>query len=178
MKYATLKILTCFLLVAGVVACSDQKTDSDQAANVSEQPSNTKTIDIRKQLTVYKTPTCGCCGEWVDHVQGSGFKTDVVNQDTVAHVKDRFGIPANARSCHTAVSDSGYVFEGHVPAKYMEEFLAEAPAQASGLLVPAMPLGSPGMEVDDKFQPYRILQLNKDGSVQIYASITSYEQQF
>lgn len=175
MKLSILKLVPWLLCAVLLQACSDSDAPEGQSSAALEPPQK---IDIRDQLTVYKTPTCGCCGEWVTHVQGAGFHADVVNQDTVAHVKDRFDIPANARSCHTAVSDSGYVFEGHVPAKYMRQFLAEAPPNAQGLLVPAMPVGSPGMEVEDRFQPYRILQLNKDGSLQIYATVTNYEQQF
>ncbi len=176
MKYTVLRLMAVGLLALLAQACSDGEAPTEVSNNtgeVSPQP-----FDIRDQLTVYKTPSCGCCGDWVTHVMDSGFNADVVNQDTVAHVKDRFDIPSNARSCHTAVTDSGYVFEGHVPAKYMQAFLSDPPQQAVGLLVPAMPLGSPGMEVDDRFQPYRILQLNKDGTMEIFASVTSYAQQF
>lgn len=175
MNNAGLRSALVAVLLLTLLACSDSQTPESGANETSQAP---VVMDIRHQLTVYKTPTCGCCGEWVDHVLGAGFKADVVNQESVAHMKDRFEIPANARSCHTAVTDSGYVFEGHVPAKYMKQFLADAPSDAQGLLVPAMPLGSPGMEVEDRFQPYRILQLNKDGSLQIYANVTNYEQQF
>lgn len=130
------------------------------------------------QLTVYKTPSCGCCSAWVDHVQAGGFATDVVEQESVAHIKDRFGIPANARSCHTALSDEGLVFEGHVPARYIQEFLLQRQEGAVGLIVPAMPLGSPGMEVEDHFTPYTIFAMNDQGVLSPYARMTKYRDQF
>ena len=81
------------------------------------------------------------------------------------------------RTCHTAVTADGYVFEGHVPAKYMAQFLASPPAQAIGLAVPGMPVGSPGMEQQDKVMPYQVMQMNKDGTTEVYADITSAQQQ-
>jgi len=161
-------VITLVLLIG---ACSDEKEKPDQANTVANAVGMTK-------LTVYKTPACGCCGEWVDHVGQAGFKTDVVNQDSVAHIKDRFGIPRNARSCHTAITDEDLVFEGHVPAKYIREFLTERPSGARGLIVPAMPLGSPGMEYQDQFQPYTIFMMTQDGQLEPYAKVASYAQQF
>ena len=73
------------------------------------------------------------------------------------------------RSCHTAVTSDGYVFEGHVPAKYIAQFLANPPSEAIGLAVPGMPMGSPGMEYQNKFSPYQVMQINKDGSTAVYA---------
>ncbi|WP_369802079.1 DUF411 domain-containing protein [Microbulbifer sp. Q7] len=81
------------------------------------------------------------------------------------------------QSCHTSVSADGYVFEGHIPAKLIRQFLRNPPAGARGLAVPAMPLGSPGMEVGDRFTPYKVLQLNRDGSTSVYANIDHFEQQ-
>ena len=87
-------------------------------------------------------------------------------------------MPARYGSCHTGVSKDGFVFEGHVPARYIIQFLNNPPADARGLTVPAMPLGSPGMEYNDQFAPYEVLLLKKDGSVEVYAAVESYEQQF
>ena len=81
------------------------------------------------------------------------------------------------RSCHTAVTTDGFVFEGHVPAKYMAKFLENPPKGAIGLAVPGMPMGSPGMEYQNKFMPYQVMQLNKDGSTAVYADIDSPEAQ-
>ncbi len=87
-------------------------------------------------------------------------------------------MPVRYGSCHTAVTENGYVFEGHVPARYIAQFLNDPPAGAVGLSVPAMPVGSPGMEYKDEFMPYQVLLVNKDGSVEVYASVESYQQQF
>ncbi len=160
--------LILVMLGALLLACSNE--DSKTVA--------TPKLSKVGQLTVYKTPSCGCCGEWVDHALKSGFGADVVNQESVAHIKDRFGIPASSRSCHTAVSDEGFFFEGHVPAKFMQQFLQAPPADALGLVVPGMPLGSPGMEYQDQFNPYNILLMQKDGSLRVYAAVSSYDEQF
>ena len=93
-------------------------------------------------------------------------------------IKDLYRIANNLRSCHTAVSTQGYVFEGHIPARYIHQSLANPPADAMGLTVPAMPVGSPGMEVGDKFMPYQILLMKKDGSTEVFASVGSMAQQY
>ena len=81
------------------------------------------------------------------------------------------------RSCHTSVTDDGFVFEGHIPAKFIKKFLAEKPFGARGLAVPAMPTGTPGMEFGDLLQPYKIYLLKTDGSIEIYAEVNTAEDQ-
>ena len=95
----------------------------------------------------------------------------------LAVFKERYGVPSNMRSCHTAVTSDGYVFEGHVPAKYIAQFLANPPSEAIGLAVPGMPMGSPGMEYQNKFSPYQVMQINKDGSTAVYAEVDSANAQ-
>ena len=90
-------------------------------------------------------------------------------------MKDRHGVKQEYRSCHLAVSAEGYVFEGHVPARYIEQFLEEKPQDAIGLAVPGMPAGSPGMEVEGRFDRYRVLLLKNDGSYEVYARINGPE---
>ena len=94
-----------------------------------------------------------------------------------AKLKDQAGVANEMRSCHTFVTSNDYVFEGHVPAKYMAQFLENPPVQTMGLAVPGMPVGSPGMEYQDKFESYQIMQLNKDGTTEVYADIDSIEKQ-
>ncbi len=130
------------------------------------------------QMRVYKSPTCGCCSDWVVHMQKANFSVAPENVDDTVTVKNKFGIPPRYRSCHTAVSHDGYVFEGHIPAKYIRQFMKEKPEGAAGLAVPAMPVGSPGMEVDSKFQPYQVLMLMKDGEPKVYATVNTYQSQF
>jgi hypothetical protein len=129
-------------------------------------------------LDVYKSPSCHCCVDWMKHLEQDGIGTRSHHPDDLDAQKAGHGIPEGYTSCHTGVSADGYVFEGHVPAKYIRRFLANPPPDARGLLVPGMPLGSPGMESDDFFMPYKIMLLKKDGSVALYASVGSAAQQF
>lgn len=100
----------------------------------------------KPQITVYKTPTCGCCHEWVDHLEANGFAVVANDVPSTAPYRERFGVPKELASCHTGVID-GYALEGHVPAAEIKRLLAEKP-KGRGLAVPAMPIGSPGMEVE------------------------------
>jgi hypothetical protein len=129
-------------------------------------------------LTVYKTPTCGCCKKWLSHLLAQGVAAQGQELASLSALKSRHGIAPHYRSCHTALSHDGWVFEGHVPAKFIQQFLANPDTNAIGLSVPAMPLGSPGMEIDERFTPYQILLLMKDGSHQVYAQINTYKEQF
>ena len=129
-------------------------------------------------LHVHKTPTCGCCSDWVTHLEKSGFEVQYTDHNSLDSIKAQYRIGERYQSCHTGVSKNGYVFEGHVPAKFIEAFLKNTPPDALGLSVPAMPMGSPGMEYGPKFEPYQVLLLNKDGSASVYAEVTRYDQQF
>lgn len=103
-----------------------------------------RTVNPPKEITVWKSPSCGCCGKWVAYMKEHGFKVTVVDMNDVTPVKRQHGVPQNLWSCHTAVVD-GYVIEGHVPAADIERLLRDHPAIA-GLAVPGMVTGSPGME--------------------------------
>tara|TARA_R110002110_G_scaffold205066_1_gene416695 strand:- start:89716 stop:90201 length:486 start_codon:yes stop_codon:yes gene_type:complete len=121
-------------------------------------------------MEVFKQPTCGCCGEWVDHVRSAGFEMDVKDRADLNSIKSSFGIAPQYQSCHTAVTQD-YVFEGHVPASQIQRFLSEKPADAIGLAVPGMPIGSPGMEMGDRFEAYDVLLLKNDGTHEVYARV-------
>ena len=95
-------------------------------------------------ITVHKDPTCGCCSGWVQHLHDAGFVTKVLDTSDIDAVKRRLGVPDDLAACHTAQL-AGYIIEGHVPAAALKRFLAEKP-NATGLAVPGMPIGSPGME--------------------------------
>ncbi len=141
-------------------------------------PSDTQSTILKNiSATVYKDANCGCCKEWVGYAEGHGLNATAQNVEDVSLFKERYSVPQQMRSCHTTVTTDGYVFEGHVPAKYMAQFLKNPPSDAIGLAVPSMPVGSPGMEYQDKFMPYKVMQLNKDGSTAIYATIDSPQQQ-
>ena len=122
-------------------------------------------------MEVYKSPTCGCCAKWVEHVRQGGFTVKVTELDDAAldAVKTKQGVPRTAQSCHTAVVN-GYVVEGHVPVGEVQRLLKEKPAVA-GIAVGGMPLGSPGMEVPgQKPQTYNVVTFDKAGGVKIYST--------
>lgn len=131
-------------------------------------------VPVRAQsaprIEVYKSPTCGCCNDWIDHLKANGFA--VVAHDVGNNaVRARLGLPSKYGSCHTAVVD-GYVIEGHVPAREIRRLLKERP-QAIGLAVPEMPFGSPGMDgpkYGNKVDPYDVLLVLRDGSARVYQS--------
>ena len=131
-------------------------------------------IDISGEelmLLVHKTPTCGCCKMWMKHVEKNGFTAYGQDHQNLMKIKEKYNIEPQYRSCHTAVSSEGFIFEGHIPSKYIKQFLSEDHPDAIGLSVPGMPLGSPGMEVEDRFMPYDVLILFKDGTSKIYAEV-------
>lgn len=109
-------------------------------------------------VTVHKDPSCGCCGGWVEHLQASGFRAQVIETADINRVKSRLGIPDDLAACHTAETD-GYLLEGHVPADVIRRLLAERP-QAKGLAVPGMPGGSPGMGGEP--EEYEVILFGKD----------------
>lgn len=118
-------------------------------------------------IKVYKSPSCGCCQDWVDHLEDNGFEVDVTDTNDMTSVKIDAGLQPSLASCHTAfVGD--YVIEGHVPASDIHRLLKEAP-QAHGLAVPGMPMGSPGMEIGDQKDNYQVLLFNEDGQTKVFS---------
>lgn len=117
------------------------------------------------EITVYKTPTCGCCRNWVDHLREEGFRVTTEDMPDLTQVKHEHGVPEGLASCHTAVVD-GYTVEGHVPADVIRRLLVERPA-VTGIAVPGMPMGSPGMEGPFS-QPYEIYTFTPEGPVDVY----------
>ena len=118
-------------------------------------------------VVVYKSPTCGCCTEWVKHMKDNGFNVEVHNRRNMNPIKTKFGVPNRLQSCHTAkVGD--YVVEGHVPADTIARLLKEKP-DVKGLTVPGMPMGSPGMEGPRK-DPYDVLTFQANGRTAVYDS--------
>lgn len=118
-------------------------------------------------MEVWKSPTCGCCAEWVKHVESAGFRVSVRDTGNNA-ARARLGIPAPLGSCHTA-EVAGYAIEGHVPAREIRRLLAERP-DARGLAVPGMPIGSPGMEQGPRRDAYDVLLVRKDGTTAVFAA--------
>ncbi|MBN8506986.1 MAG: DUF411 domain-containing protein [Burkholderiales bacterium] len=121
-------------------------------------------------VEVWKAPTCGCCKDWIVHLEANGFKVQFHDSGNTA-ARARLGIPMRLGSCHTAQVE-GYAVEGHVPAREIRRLLAERPG-AVGLAVPGMPIGSPGMDgpaYGARKDPYDVLLVRKDGSITSYQS--------
>lgn len=163
-------IIKRFLILVFVTLSACAESDSGNVAD------SDKTASETLKLEVFKTPTCGCCGEWVSHLTDNGFSTLVQDRETLESIKADLHIPAEFQSCHTAVSEYGYFFEGHIPAKFIKQFLASPPENAAGLAVPGMPIGSPGMEMGGRFDPYKIFLVKKDGTTEIFAEVNSADE--
>jgi len=161
-------------MVASLLFTACQPQQADSATAVQTQ---TVTADM-PVLQVLKSPTCLCCNGWVDHISERGLAAQISHPEDLNAVKLRLGIPPQLQSCHTAVSQEGYVFEGHIPAGLIQRFLAEAPHDAVGLAVPGMPIGSPGMEINNQFQPYDVLVMKSDGSTEVYAHVATQQEQY
>lgn len=120
------------------------------------------------KVVVHKSPYCGCCGLWIEHMREAGFAVEVRNVASLNPIKQRVGVPLAKGSCHTAQVGK-YFIEGHVPAEDVKRLLAEKP-DAKGLVVPGMPKGSPGMEVPDgSVDAYSVELVGNDGSTSVFA---------
>lgn len=155
----TIAALLAIVAISLVAACTEKPTG----------PIEPKTEQII-QMEVFKQASCGCCGTWIDHIESAGFEVRATNLEDLNAIKDQFGIQPRYQSCHTGVVD-GYIFEGHIPASLVQRFLEEKPGGAIGLAVPGMPVGSPGMEMGERFDSYDVLLLQSDGSSEVYAHI-------
>lgn len=120
-----------------------------------------------KSIRVYRSPSCGCCGGWVDHLRASGFEVAVEMVDDLDPIATRLSIPDAVRSCHTG-EIGGYFVEGHVPAPDIEKLLRERPS-AAGIAVPGMPMGAPGMEMGSHRQSYQTLLVDRSGGTRVFA---------
>ena len=120
------------------------------------------------EVHVFKSRSCGCCGDWVSHMKSAGFAVKVTDVDDTSAARKRLGMPARFGSCHTATVD-GYVLEGHVPALEVKRLLGSG-TKAIGLAVPSMPVGSPGMEMGDRKDPYQVLLIDRSGAATVFAS--------
>ena len=119
-------------------------------------------VALANEINVFRSPTCGCCGLWIEHMREAGFQVnDQITEDMTA-IKEQYGVPENLKSCHTTVVD-GYVVEGHIPAEDVARLLTEKP-DIAGIAVPGMPIGSPGMESGNYVEPYTVFAFENDGS--------------
>ncbi len=138
------------------------------ATAILGQPLGALARSAPTRITVWKTPDCGCCHEWVAHLRKNGFEVLTHDVPDTAPIRQKLGLPVRYGSCHTA-SLGSYVVEGHVPAQELRRLLREKP-KARGLAVPGMPVGSPGMEVGNLRDAYDVLLVLPDGSARTYQS--------
>jgi hypothetical protein len=117
--------------------------------------------------TVYKSPTCGCCGKWIEHLEAAGLEVESVDVADMTVIKANHEVPERLASCHTALI-GGYLIEGHVPVEDIERLLAERP-DIVGLAVPGMPIGSPGMEGPNP-ETYDVLAFDATGATRSFAT--------
>ncbi|MGZ8224131.1 MAG: DUF411 domain-containing protein, partial [Methylobacter sp.] len=144
-----------FLAISLLVVNTGVRADSIKAG---------KPVDI----VVYRSPTCGCCGKWVEHLKENNFKVKDIVTNEVDAIKTKYGVSKTMASCHTAkVGD--YIIEGHVPAKDIVALLKTKP-DVVGLAVPGMPAGTPGMEMGGKKDAYNVMSFDKENHYQIFNS--------
>ena len=160
MKYLFAGIGSLSLLIAVVVG-----------ANTLVKSKLVPDESVTDAMIVYKSPTCGCCSLWIDHVEDNKFLTEARDVSNLNLIKREKGVAPQYQSCHTAVHPSGLVFEGHVPAEAMKRLIENPINESIGLAVPGMPVGSPGMEYNNRVDPYEIKLLLKDGSSKTYAYV-------
>ncbi|MDJ0600646.1 MAG: DUF411 domain-containing protein [Crocosphaera sp.] len=173
-------------IIAGVaivtVAGGIYLTNQNNAESVSNTNNNTVLASVwnnptesysgNKNITVYRSPSCGCCGIWIEHMKKHGFQITDIKTDDIEAIKQQHNLPQNLASCHTAIID-GYVMEGHIPADDIKRFLTQKP-DFQGLAVPRMPLGTPGMEAGDRKQPFDVLAFNNSEDVEVFKHYENY----
>lgn len=154
-KFAIL--LSGILLLAGVDV---------HAESIWNKP--TETLEKPVDIVVYRSPSCGCCGKWLAHLQQHQFNVQDNVTDDMDSIKAKYGVPQNLASCHTAIVN-GYVIEGHVPAGDIKTLLKNKPPIA-GIAVPGMTTGTPGMEMGDRIDPFDVISFDKNGKTQTFHS--------
>jgi hypothetical protein len=152
-----------FLLAVGWCGIVNAESAWDQASAESV---------VATEITVHRSPSCGCCGIWLDHLKKQGFVVNDIKTQDVNLVKQQYGVGAGLASCHTALVE-GYVIEGHVPAADIRKMLAEKP-NIVGLSVPGMPQGTPGMEMSGRKQPFAVISFDKNGNQENYTEYLFY----
>lgn len=141
-----------------------RKNNSEDKINTSYAGS----LDI----TVYRSATCRCCGNWINHLKKNNFNVTDIQSHDMASVKQKYNLPKAMESCHTAIID-GYIIEGHVPADDIKLLLKTRPAVA-GLSVPEMPVGTPGMEMDNRKDPFKVISFDRNGKFETFNEYSNY----
>jgi hypothetical protein len=162
MKYFK-SLMLATVLSASSVQAAERARDQAAPAPVPEKP---------VEITVYRSPTCGCCGKWLEHMKKNGFTVKDIKTEEMDKIKQQYGVPKNLQSCHTGVVE-GYVIEGHVPAADVRDLLKKHP-DAAGLSVPGMTVGTPGMEMGGKKDPFDVVEFDKQGHARTFHEYRAY----
>jgi hypothetical protein len=150
-----------------LVGCGRSGKPNDNDAGAS-QPAATLAPAVATTMVVYRDPSCGCCKAWAAIARKAGYQVNVVDRPDMTAIKQKYGVPAELRSCHTTVVE-GYAVEGHVPLEHVRRLLNDKPAGVRGIAVAGMPLGSPGMEVPDGTkQPFQVMAFEASGRTSVF----------
>jgi len=165
--------LALYTGVAAIVLAAGATTLAIQA-NESAEPSTSlaSAREAGPAITIYKSPSCGCCQGWVEHLETNGFETRVIDTDNVGAIKQTHGVPGELASCHTALIDDA-VIEGHVPAGDILAYLENPQFNTLGLSVPGMVQGSPGMETGRK-DDYQVIAFRANGQQSVFSEHKDY----
>lgn len=166
-SYLGLFVLGALIAAVGLAAYSYLSAPEPAPQSLAMQTASDQPETGSAVMTVYKSPTCGCCAKWIDHLEADGFMVEVRDVGNLGEIKQEMGVPRNMSSCHTGrIGD--YVIEGHVPAEDIRRLLVERP-DVHGLAVPGMPIGSPGMEQGGRQEAYKVYAFAPSGSSDIFA---------
>ncbi|QHG15723.1 DUF411 domain-containing protein [Nostoc sp. ATCC 53789] len=176
------RIVVTICLTVGVLGIlgSTASTSNAQALFPDSVTANAQLVSTTKRIqdkqtpskstplnaTVYHSPECNCCGGWIDHLKTQGFEITDFSTPDIETVKQKYNVPDNLSSCHTAIVN-GYVIEGHVPANDIKRLLQEKP-NVVGLSVPQMPVGTPGMEMGNRKDPFTVFAFDGNKSVAVF----------
>ena len=166
MKLALYTGIAAVVIGAGATLAI-QANESDQSSVA--QAESGKTVQA---ITIYKSPNCGCCQDWAEHLAANGFETRIVETDNLNEIKQEYDVPRDMASCHTALIGD-LVIEGHVPANDIVAYLEAPQFNTIGLSVPGMPHGTPGMETGRK-DDYQVIAFNANGKQGVFREHKDY----
>ncbi|MBH8574359.1 DUF411 domain-containing protein [Nostocaceae cyanobacterium CENA369] len=158
-------VTICLTVVILGILVSNVPISNAQSIVSTYVTANTQQTTV-PAATVYRSPECNCCGKWIDHLKTQGFAIEDLTTSDIEAVKQKYKVPDNLTSCHTAIVN-GYVIEGHVPAEDIKRLLQEKP-NITGLSVPHMPVGTPGMEIGNKKDPYTVFSFDNKSRVEVF----------
>ena len=166
MKLALYTGIAAVVIGAGTTLAI-QTNESDQSSVA--QAESGKTVQA---ITIYKSPNCGCCQDWAEHLAANGFETRIVETNNLNEIKQEYDVPRDMASCHTALIGN-LVIEGHVPANDIVAYLEDPQFNTIGLSVPGMPHGTPGMETGRK-DDYQVIAFNANGKQGVFREHKDY----